>query len=89
VDIGIHQDGLVHVSELADRFVKDPNDVVKVGQIVKVTVLGADAKAKRVALSMKSGKGGGEPAPKPPAPARQEPKMEDRIASLAEKWRKR
>ena len=62
VDIGVHQDGLVHISELADRYVKDPNDVVKVGQIVKVHVLSADPKMKRIALSMKSGKRRGTPS---------------------------
>jgi len=55
VDVGVHQDGLVHVSELADRFVKDPRDVVRAGQVVTVTVLGADVARKRIALSMKSG----------------------------------
>jgi len=55
VDVGVHQDGLVHVSELADRFVKDPREVVKAGQVVSVTVLGVDAQRKRIALSMKSG----------------------------------
>ena len=54
VDVGVHQDGLVHVSELANRFVKDASEVVKVGQIVKVQVLNADPKAKRIALSMKA-----------------------------------
>ncbi len=54
VDIGVHQDGLVHVSQLANRFVKEASDVVKVGQIVKVQVISADAKAKRIALSMKT-----------------------------------
>jgi len=54
VDVGVHQDGLVHISELSDRYVKDPNDVVKVGQIVQVRVLNADAKQKRIALSMKT-----------------------------------
>ena len=54
VDVGVHQDGLVHVSELANRFVKDPSEVVKAGQIVKVQVLSADPKAKRIALSMKA-----------------------------------
>ena len=53
VDIGVHQDGLVHISQLADRFVKHPLDVVKVGDIVKVTVLEIDEKRKRIALSMK------------------------------------
>lgn len=55
VDIGVHQDGLVHVSELADAFIKDPKDVVKVGQIVKVRVLEVDINRKRIQLTMKSG----------------------------------
>jgi protein Tex len=54
VDVGVHQDGLVHISELSDRFVKEPSDVVKVGQLVKVHVLNADPKTKRIALSMKT-----------------------------------
>ncbi|MEO8591751.1 MAG: Tex family protein [Candidatus Solibacter sp.] len=54
IDVGVHQDGLVHVSELANRFVKDASEVVKVGQIVKVQVLSADPKAKRIALSIKA-----------------------------------
>jgi uncharacterized protein len=53
VDIGIHQDGLVHVSMLADKFVKDPHEVVKAGDIVKVKVLEVDLVRKRIALSMK------------------------------------
>jgi uncharacterized protein len=53
VDIGVHQDGLVHISALADRFVKDPRDVVKVGQLVKVKVLEVDLKRQRVALTMR------------------------------------
>ncbi len=55
VDVGVHQDGLVHVSQLADRFVKDPAEVVKVGQTVMVTVLEIDMPRKRIALSMRSG----------------------------------
>jgi uncharacterized protein len=54
VDLGVHQDGLVHVSQLADRFVKDPGEVVKVRQKVSVTVLSVDVPRKRIALSMKS-----------------------------------
>src|SRR5690606_23493896 len=54
VDIGVHHDGLVHVSQLADRFVKDPNEVVHVGQKVRVTVLSVDLERNRIALSMKS-----------------------------------
>ena len=50
VDIGVHQDGLVHVSQLADRFVKDPREVVKAGDIVKVKVVEVDLKRRRVAL---------------------------------------
>lgn len=53
VDIGVHQDGLVHISALADRFVKDPRDVVKPGDIVKVKVLEVDLKRKRVSLTMR------------------------------------
>jgi uncharacterized protein len=54
VDIGVHQDGLVHISELADRFVKDPADVVQVHQKVTVTVLEVDLERNRIALSMKT-----------------------------------
>jgi protein Tex len=54
VDIGVHQDGLVHVSQLADKFVKDPHEVVKAGDVVKVRVVDVDASRKRIALSMKS-----------------------------------
>ncbi|MGC2423115.1 MAG: Tex family protein [Nitrospirota bacterium] len=56
VDIGVHQDGLVHISQLADRFVKNPADVVKVGQRVTVTVLDVDVKRNRISLSMKGNK---------------------------------
>jgi uncharacterized protein len=55
VDIGVHQDGLVHVSQLADRFVKDPREVVKAGDIVTVTVLEVDLQRRRVSLTMRSG----------------------------------
>ena len=54
VDVGVHQDGLVHVSQLADRFVKDPRDVVKAGDIVKVRVLEVDLPRRRIALTMKT-----------------------------------
>jgi uncharacterized protein len=53
VDIGVHQDGLVHVSQLADRFVKDPHEVVKTGQVVKVTVTEVDVPRKRIGLTMR------------------------------------
>jgi uncharacterized protein len=55
VDVGVHQDGLVHVSQLADRFVRDPNDVVHVGQKVDVTVISVDLERNRIGLSMKKG----------------------------------
>ncbi len=64
VDIGVHQDGLVHVSQLADKFVKDPNEVVKVGDVVKVRVTEVDVKRKRIGLTMRKD-GGGERDAKP------------------------
>ncbi|MFZ3114695.1 MAG: S1 RNA-binding domain-containing protein [Syntrophales bacterium] len=57
VDIGVHQDGLVHLSELTDRFVKSPGEVVKVNQGVEVTVLAVDPERKRISLSMKKSPG--------------------------------
>jgi uncharacterized protein len=54
VDIGVHQDGLVHISQLADTFVKDPREIVKTGDVVTVTVTEIDAPRKRIALTMKS-----------------------------------
>ncbi|UFS71208.1 RNA-binding transcriptional accessory protein [Geomonas sp. RF6] len=75
VDIGVHQDGLVHISELSHRYQKDPNQVVKVGQIVQVKVLSADPERKRIALSMKATQP--EPAKSaPPQPKRQEKESE-------------
>ncbi|MBK8325295.1 MAG: RNA-binding transcriptional accessory protein [Betaproteobacteria bacterium] len=64
VDIGVHQDGLVHVSALADRFVKDPHEVVKAGMVVKVRVLEVDIKRQRVALSMRKNDDGRESQPR-------------------------
>ena len=63
VDVGVHQDGLVHVSQLADRFVRDPNEVVKVQQQVEVTVLEVDRARKRISLSMRK-----TPTPTSPLP---------------------
>jgi uncharacterized protein len=83
VDIGVHQDGLVHISQLADRFIKDAHEVVKAGDVVKVRVVDVDIKRKRIALSMRKDAGeggapkgprdtgGGRPAPRSPAPQRQ------------------
>jgi protein Tex len=70
VDIGVHQDGLVHISQLSDNFVSDPNQVVKVGRVVKVKVLEVNAQLKRVSLTMKTGVStstGDRPSPSPAA----------------------
>ncbi|HEY0635813.1 MAG TPA: S1 RNA-binding domain-containing protein, partial [Gammaproteobacteria bacterium] len=53
VDIGVHQDGLVHISALSDKFVKDPREVVKAGDVVKVKVKEVDVKRRRVGLTMR------------------------------------
>ena len=53
VDIGVHQDGLVHISEMSNKFIKHPLDVVSVGDIVQVKVIGIDLNKKRIQLSMK------------------------------------
>ena len=53
VDIGVHQDGLVHISQLCDRYVKHPSEVVSVGDVVTVAVLEVDEKRKRISLTMK------------------------------------
>ncbi|MGV8943080.1 Tex family protein [Thermomonas sp.] len=66
VDIGVHQDGLVHISALADKYVKDPREVVKAGDIVKVKVLEVDVARKRIALSCRLGDEPGQAAPRGP-----------------------
>ncbi len=89
VDIGVHQDGLVHISELSNRFIKDPSEAVKTGQIVKVKVLSVDTKAKRIGLSMKALMGpSSKPAPvnRVPAPP---PTINDQLTALSAKWRTR
>ena len=53
VDIGVHQDGLVHISQVSDKFIRHPSEVVSVGDVVKVAVLEVDEKKKRISLSMK------------------------------------
>jgi uncharacterized protein len=95
VDIGVHQDGLVHISELSNKFIKEPSEAVKTGQIVKVKVLSVDAKAKRIALSIKqltapSAAPAGRPAPKhnKPAPPPQQTK-DQKLAALSNKWKVR
>jgi uncharacterized protein len=90
VDVGVHQDGLVHVSELSNRFVKDPYEVVKAGQIVKVQVLSADPNTKRIALSIKALEAPAEAAPK--SLKKQEarkPTIEEQLARLNERFRTR
>ncbi|MBD2092715.1 RNA-binding transcriptional accessory protein [Microcoleus sp. FACHB-1515] len=79
VDIGVHQDGLVHVSQLADRFVSDPKQIVKVGQVVKVRVLEVDEKLKRISLSMRSANAA------PPTRSKPQPK-DASIADLQTKF---
>ncbi len=75
VDIGVHQDGLVHVSELADEFVKDPQEAVKVNQKVEVTVLEVDTARKRIALSLRSEPGAPrKPKKDTPPPEKKSPK---------------
>jgi uncharacterized protein len=91
VDIGVHQDGLVHISELSQRYIKDPSEAVKAGQIVKVKVLSAEVKTNRIALSIKALQ---EPAAKSaPKPRQQEqkapPSIEDKLAALSSKWKMR
>jgi uncharacterized protein len=82
VDVGVHQDGLVHVSRLADRFVKDPHEVVRAGDIVKVKVLEVDLERKRVALTMRFEK-------KPAAPARASAPRQPREGGGKQAGRKR
>ncbi|MEM6837525.1 MAG: Tex family protein, partial [Cyanobacteria bacterium P01_C01_bin.120] len=73
VDVGVHQDGLVHISQLADRFVQDPKDIVKVGQVVTVRVMEVDEKRQRISLSMKSPDGN---AAAPPASRSAKPQLQ-------------
>jgi len=97
VDIGVHQDGLVHISELSNRYIKDPSDAVKTGQIVKVKVLSADTKTKRIALSIKALLAPSNPAPKskqaaskPQSASNQaQPTLDEKLTALSMKWRVR
>ena len=90
VDIGVHQDGLVHVSQLSDRFVKDPNDVVQVGQKVTVTVQAVDLDRNRIALTMKTGAkpaaagSGARPTPQrgPASPRGPKPEVVPQVAPV-------
>jgi uncharacterized protein len=90
VDVGVHQDGLVHVSELSARFIKDPKEAVKVGQIVRVKVLSADPKAKRIALSVKALETGDEPKRVRVKKAEEvKPAVEEKLSQLASRFRTR
>lgn len=87
VDIGVHQDGLVHISELSNRFIKEPSEAVKTGQIVKVKVLSADSKTRRIALSIKALQG---PSQRPQAtrqPQKPQPTLDEKLNMLATKWK--
>ena len=91
VDIGVHQDGLAHMSELANRYVKDASEVVKAGQIVKVQVLNADPEAKRIALSMKA-LDAAPPEPKRKnfqrrKPEVKRPSLDEQLSALTSKFR--
>ncbi|QBQ40557.1 RNA-binding transcriptional accessory protein [Sphingobacterium psychroaquaticum] len=86
VDIGVHQDGLVHLSQLANRFVADPNEVVKVQQKVMVTVTEIDERRNRIGLTMKT------EAPRPVAKGKAKPRQEEsdmasKLAALASKFK--
>ena len=89
VDVGVHQDGLVHISELCNRYIKDPNEAVKVGQIVKVQVISADAKTKRIALSIKALQAPAASAPKQKAQPGAKLDLDEKLAALANRWKRR
>lgn len=99
VDVGVHQDGLVHLSHLADRFIKDPNEVVSVNQKVQVTVMEVDIPRKRIGLSMKAdpfaervrdskSRTTHNPAPKPQKSEEPQGSMADKLAMLKGKFGK-
>jgi uncharacterized protein len=99
VDIGVHQDGLVHISALADKFVKDPHSVVKAGDLVKVKVLEVDATRKRVALSMRMSdeavpksnarvSAGGTPSRRPESRPQPRPQAEGAMAAAFAKLKR-
>jgi protein Tex len=89
VDIGVHQDGLVHISELSQRYIKDPSEAVKAGQIVKVKVLSADVRTNRIALSIRAlQESASKSAPKPHRNEQKaHPSMQDKLATLSSKWK--
>ncbi len=96
VDVGVHQDGLVHVSEISNRFIKDPNEAVKVGEVVRVKVISADPKTKRIALSIKALQQSELPKIKnasrnPPRTVvkPQAPSLQDQLSNLSNRFRSR
>jgi uncharacterized protein len=98
VDIGVHQDGLVHISHLSDKFIKDPKEAVTVQQKVSVTVVEVDVPRKRIGLSMKSdpfaqpgeapAKSGNRPKQSQSKPKEKEQSMEEKLAMLVNKFKK-
>jgi uncharacterized protein len=89
VDIGVHRDGLVHVSELTHRWVADPREAVKVGEIVKVKVLEVDRQRERISLSIKALQqppATGRPATGSARPPAKPPKQEATVADLMRKF---
>lgn len=96
VDVGVHQDGLVHISHLSDKFIKDPKEAVTVQQKVTVTVVEVDVARKRIGLSMKSDPFASPEAPsgkqasfrKPAKPKEKEVSMEEKLAMLVNKFKK-
>jgi uncharacterized protein len=86
VDVGVHQDGLVHISELSNKYIKEPSEAVKAGQIVKVKVLTVDAKAKRIGLSIKALTAPAARGPVKPAAKQQEIPKNEKFAAFLEKW---
>ncbi len=92
VDIGVHQDGLVHVSELSHRYIEDPSKFVRAGMAVKVQVMSVDLAAKRIALSMKALEAPPASVRKAaplPKPAGARPAMDEQLNTLAERFRRR
>jgi len=89
VDVGVHQDGLVHISELSDRFIKDPAEAFKTGQIVKVKVLSADVKTNRIALSIKALTSSARTTSAKPEQRKTAPSLQDNLATLSSKWKTR
>lgn len=85
VDIGVHQDGLVHISAMSDKFIKDPREVVKAGDVVKVKVMEVDLQRKRIGLSMRMSDEAGKAAERAPRQQHRNapPKRERRPAELA------